>query len=64
MFAIAVTLAAMLVSILLLSLTIRRLSQANDELKLLNFVAAVRVSEELIRDSDLLTAKLDERTKG
>jgi hypothetical protein len=63
-FAIAVTLAAMLVSILLLSLTIRRLSQANDELKLLNFVAAVRVSEELIRDSDLLTAKLDERTKG
>jgi len=54
----------MLVSILLLSLTIRRLSQANDELKLLNFVAAVRVSEELIRDSDLLTAKLDERTKG
>ncbi|CAB4730916.1 unannotated protein [freshwater metagenome] len=64
MFAIAVILAAVLVSTLLLSVTVRRLSNASEGLKSLKFVPAIRVSEDLRQASDELTAKLDERIKG
>ena len=43
---------------------IQKLSQASDELKVLQFVPALQVAEELSQASDVLCSKVDERTKG
>lgn len=64
MFAVAVTLAVLVASMVLISVAIQKLSQASKELRVSQFVPAVQVAEELRHASDELSSKVDERIKG
>ena len=64
MFAVAITLAVLFASMAMIYGAIQKLSQASDELKVLQFAPALQVAEELRQASDALCSKVDERTKG
>jgi hypothetical protein len=63
-FAVAITLAVLVASMAIIYGAIQKLSQASDELKVLQFVPALQIAEELRQASDVLCSKVDERTKG